>query len=288
MFFDEVLNQHHATIGVALGAIVFTIYLWGTRYQSQAIKPLLHKTEFRKFKLIKKEILTHNTAIYRFELPAGTGLNLPIGQHVSVKAAVTEDGKEVMRSYTPISLNDDKGHFDLLIKTYPTGVLSKHFASLQLGDELEVRGPKGNFLYTPNMCREIGMLAGGTGITPMFQIIQAVLKNPADKTRISLVFGNVTEEDILLRQRLTQLEKDHPEQLKVYHVLNNPPAGWTQGSGFINADVIKQYCPAPAKDVKILICGPPPMVKAMQATCEQLGYEPARPVSKLEDQVFKF
>lgn len=35
---------------------------------------------------------------------------------------------------------------------------------------MAVRGPKGNFNYTPNMCREIGMIAGGTGITPMLQV----------------------------------------------------------------------------------------------------------------------
>lgn len=93
-------------------------------------------------------------------------MNLPVGQHVSVKAMV--DGKEVTRSYTPTSLNEDLGYFDLLIKSYPTGALSKHFSTLTLGDYVEVRGPKGNFLYTPNMCKEIGMIAGGTGVTPMY------------------------------------------------------------------------------------------------------------------------
>ena len=46
--------------------------------------------------------------------------------------------------------------------------------------------------------------------------------------------------------------------------------------------------PAPAKDIKILLCGPPPMVSAMKKATESLGYEKPRPVSKLEDQVFCF
>ena len=53
-------------------------------------------------------------------------------------------------------------------------------------------------------------------------------------------------------------------------------------------DDSQAHCPAPAKDVKILICGPPPMVSAVKKATESLGYDKARPVSKLEDQVFAF
>lgn len=44
------------------------------------------------------------------------------------------------------------------------------FSDLSIGDTVNVRGPKGQFNYTPNMCRAIGMIAGGTGITPMLQV----------------------------------------------------------------------------------------------------------------------
>jgi hypothetical protein len=52
---------------------------------------------------------------YRFALPHPSDvLGLPIGQHISVSAEI--NGKDVMRSYTPTSSDDDLGHFDLLIK----------------------------------------------------------------------------------------------------------------------------------------------------------------------------
>jgi len=52
---------------------------------------------------------------YRFALPHPSDvLGLPIGQHISVSAEI--NGKEIMRSYTPTSSDDDLGHFDLLIK----------------------------------------------------------------------------------------------------------------------------------------------------------------------------
>lgn len=49
------------------------------------------------------------------------------------------------------------------------------------------------------------MIAGGTGVTPCYQVAQAILKDPADNTKISLVFGNLSEDDILLRKELDEL-----------------------------------------------------------------------------------
>ena len=68
------------------------------------------------------------------------------------------------------------------------------------------------------------MLAGGTGITPMYQVINAILKDPADSTDLSLVSANVGEDDILLRKELDTLAATHAN-FRVYYVLNNPPTG---------------------------------------------------------------
>ncbi|KAK9325471.1 hypothetical protein V1517DRAFT_314227 [Lipomyces orientalis] len=248
----------------------------------KALKPDV----FQEFELKEKTILSHNTGIYRFGLPNSNDmLGLPIGQHVSIAATI--DGKEIVRSYTPTSSDDDRGYFDLLIKSYPTGNISKYVAGLQIGQTIRVRGPKGNMVYRPGLVRAFGMIAGGTGITPMLQIVRAVLKNPEDKTEITLIFANVTEEDILLKDDLDDLAANH-ENFKVYYVLNSPKEGWTGGVGFVTADMIKAWCPPPAKDVKILLCGPPPMISVMKKATAELGYEKARPVSKLEDMVFAF
>ena len=153
---------------------------------------------------------------YRFQLPTPTSLlGLPIGQHISIGATITKpDGtsQEVVRSYTPISGDDQPGHFDLLVKSYPTGNISKHLAGIHVGQTIRVRGPKGAFVYTPNMVRHFGMVAGGTGITPMLQVVKAIIKGRAagDKTEVDLIFANVSEKDILLREDLDALTKDDP------------------------------------------------------------------------------
>ncbi|KAF9105077.1 NADH-cytochrome b5 reductase [Mortierella sp. AM989] len=253
---------------------------------SSARVPPMDPKEYRKFKLVDKVPCSPNTAMYKFALPHQDDLlNLPIGQHISIMANI--NGKDISRSYTPTSSSDDVGNFVLCIKSYPQGNISKMFAELKIGDTINARGPKGQFNYTPNMCRAIGMIAGGTGLTPMLQIIRAVLKNPADKTLINFIFANVTEEDIILKAELDALAKKYP-QFKVYYVLNTPPEGWTGGVGFVNADMIKEHMPPPAEDIKILLCGPPPMISAMSKITQELGYDKVNAVSKLPDQVFKF
>lgn len=54
-------------------------------------------------------------------------------------------------------------------------------------------------------------------------------------------------------------------RLEVYHVLNNPPAGWTQGTGFISKDLIESKLSKALENdkSKVLLCGPPPMLTAM-------------------------
>ena len=84
-------------------------------------------------------------------------------------------GKYVMRSYTPISDNDATGYVDFLVKTYEAGNLSRVFNNLKIGDTMQMKGPKGRFKYLPNMTERIGMVAGGTGITPCLQILRSAL-----------------------------------------------------------------------------------------------------------------
>ncbi|KAH9874170.1 NADH-cytochrome b5 reductase [Plenodomus lingam] len=280
-------------LALAIAAIVGGyIFFGGGNAKSKAAVPqksasksgdaniVLSKTEFREFPLKEKIVLTHNTAVYRFGLPRPTDvLGLPIGQHISLEAHIEGNEKPTVRSYTPTTSDNDKGHFDLLIKSYPTGNISKYVANLKIGDKMRVRGPKGAMVYTPNMVRRFGMIAGGTGITPMLQVIKAILRGRAsgDRTEVDLLFANVNAEDILLKDELDALAAQD-DKFRVHYVLNNPPPGWTGATGFVTQDLIEEKLPAPAPDVKILICGPPPMVKAMKGATEALGFDKAGPV----------
>ena len=249
----------------------------------------LDPANWKDFALQSKTQLSPNTALYRFALPHSRDvLGLPIGQHIAVSAEI--NGKTIIRNYTPVSLDDDRGFFALLIKTYEKGNISRYVTTLKPGDKMKVKGPKGNFKYAPNLVAHLGMIAGGTGIAPMIQVIRGVLRNPMDTTKITLIYANVNEDDILLRSELEELVDVHGEsRLKIYYVLNNPPAGWKGGVGFVTKEHIKELLPNPNEtDSKILICGPPPMVNAMKTNLDTLKYPLPNTISKLQDKTFVF
>ena len=102
------------------------------------------------------------------------------------------------------------------------------------------------------------MIAGGTGISPMIQVIRAILKNPSDRTTITLIYANVNQEDILLKYELEELLDIHGPRFKLFYVLNNPPPDWKGGVGFVTKEIINKHLPNPGEtDSKLLICGMP-------------------------------
>ncbi|KAJ6346386.1 hypothetical protein OIU78_008930 [Salix suchowensis] len=269
----ESLQSHRVemiSIAVALVAIgAGTAFYF---YITKKPKGCLDPENFKEYELVKRTELSHNVAKFKFALPTPDSvLGLPIGQHMSCRGKDSV-GEEVVKPYTPTTLDSDIGYFELVIKMYPQGRMSHHFREMREGDYMAVKGPKGRFKYQPNQVRAFGMIAGGTGITPMFQVTRAILENPDDKTNIHLIYANVTYEDILLKEEIDNLATIFPNQFNVYYVLNQPPEGWEGGVGFISKEMIQSRCPAPAHDVQILRCGPPPMNKAMAAHLNDLGY----------------
>ncbi|KAK9156493.1 hypothetical protein Scep_003067 [Stephania cephalantha] len=268
---DLLLNHRIelVSVGVALVAIgAASAYFLLSKKPKGSLDP----DRFKDFQLVKRTQLSHNVAKFRFSLPTPTSvLGLPIGQHMSCRGKDAL-GEQVIKPYTPTTLDSDVGFFDLVIKMYPQGRMSHHFREMRVGDYLAVKGPKGRFRYQQGQVRAFGMLAGGSGITPMFQVARAILEDPKDSTKLDLIYANVTFEDILLKEELDTLSSNYPGRFKVYYVLNQPPEGWNGGVGFVSKEMIQEHCPAPADDIKVLRCGPPPMNKAMAAHLDALGY----------------
>uniref|UniRef100_A0A4W2GDV6 NADH-cytochrome b5 reductase n=1 Tax=Bos indicus x Bos taurus TaxID=30522 RepID=A0A4W2GDV6_BOBOX len=278
-------------LGVALGA-----YL--VRRSRRPPVTLLDPNEKYQLRLLDKTTVNHNTKRFRFALPtAHHVLGLPVGKHVYLSARI--DGSLVIRPYTPVTSDEDQGYVDLVIKVYLKGVhpkfpeggkMSQYLDSLKIGDVVEFRGPsglltyagKGKFNIQPNkkappearVARNLGMIAGGTGITPMLQLIRAILKDPEDPTQCFLLFANQTEKDIILREDLEELQARHPGRFKLWFTLD-PPEGWAYSKGFVSVDMIREHLPAPGEDVLLLLCGPPPMVQlACHPSLDKLGYSP--------------
>ena len=97
----------------------------------------------------------------------------------------------------------------------------------------------------------------------MLQVVRELLLRAEMSTMLlTLIFANVTEDDILLRDLLDQLAQTHPN-FKVHYVLEKPPAKWEGSHGYVTADIVKKHLPGPSSDILIMVCGPPPMMKAI-------------------------
>lgn len=224
--------------------------------------------------LSQRTQVTHNTLVLRFALPSPQHrLGLPCGHHVRLSTEI--DGENVARPYTPVSDDTDIGFVDILVKVYYAnthpdypegGRLSQYLNTLPLGAKMTFTGPTGKFHYqgrgvfsrlsTPGFARHLSMVAGGTGITPLYAVMRAVLRDPGDATTMSLIFANLTEEDILLRAELELLAALHPERLKLYFVLASPPEGWTQGRSMVTTELMAERLFPPGPETLGLMCGP--------------------------------
>ena len=202
---------------------------------------------------------------------------------------------ECVLRYTPTSLNSTKGHFDLVVKAYPPGNgdgVSSYIHSLKPGDNIEVKGCYTKKKIEANQYKEIGLIAGGSGLTPMLQVAQELLNTIEDETKLSLLFANVGPEDVYVKSELDELASLFPERFSVtyahalgacsgspvdrliarcccdlgpirYCVDKTGGLSWAGPVGYVSAEHIEKYMPAPREGTLVMICGPGPMVSAI-------------------------
>nr|XP_022315131.1 NADH-cytochrome b5 reductase-like [Crassostrea virginica]XP_022315132.1 NADH-cytochrome b5 reductase-like [Crassostrea virginica]XP_022315133.1 NADH-cytochrome b5 reductase-like [Crassostrea virginica] len=163
---------------------------------------VLSDSEYRKFQIMEVKQETKNCFRYRIQLPEFSSLGLAIGQHIIIRD--TNNGMTLSRQYTPVSEITCVGHFDLLIKIYELGKMSQCVKKWKVGTEIEIRGPFGNFQYQANKYKKLILLAAGTGIAPMSQIIQGILGNEEDDTMIQLLYACRSYDEILMKSELNE------------------------------------------------------------------------------------
>jgi cytochrome-b5 reductase len=115
------------------------------------------------------------------------------------------------------------------------------------------------------------MLAGGTGITPIFQILQAAHKNN-DTCLFSVIFGNKTSQDILMKKELDEIKEAKNFDLNFNYLIDKHEDGWEGLVGYVNKDMITKQLPGPGDNTIILICGPPIMCEKSKSLLLELGY----------------
>jgi len=300
--FDELYGMYEALeaipVAVTVGVVAITAIIAKILLDRKKKKTTLEDPNVKySLKLVEKQIISHDTRKFIFALPSPNHiLGLPVGQHVYLSAKV--GGSLVVRPYTPTSSDEDLGHMDLVVKVYfrdvhpkfpEGGKMSQYLENMSIGDSIDVRGPSGlcvynglgNFSVKPDkkspaktlQVAQVSMIAGGTGITPMLQLITAVFRDPNDNTNLALLFANQSEEDILVREELEAIQAENPDRFKLWYTVDRPNEGWKYSSGFVDADLIKEHLFEPSDKNLVLMCGPPPMINfACQPNLDKLGH----------------
>ncbi|KAN0095778.1 NADH-cytochrome b5 reductase-like protein [Hyaloscypha variabilis] len=242
--------------------------------------------------LESSEAVNHNTKRLRFEFPnsnARSGLILTS----SVLVITWPKGKffPTARPYTPVSPLDQRGAIDLLVKKYPDGKASTYLHSLSPGDSLYFAGSLKGYRWTPNQCPRITLIAGGAGITPMYQLIQGILHNPDDRTKITLVFGVNSDADVLFKEEFEEFEGKFGDRFKAVYTVSRPGDDSPFRKGYVTKEMLEEVIGHAGKEkTKVFVCGPATMEKALLrrslfrsgegGILEQLGYR--------KDQVHRF
>jgi cytochrome-b5 reductase len=259
----------------------------------------LSPDEFRPLRLVSSQYETHDTRRFTFAFPDETaGFNYPVTSCVLVKYYDELQKQDVVRPYTPISVSGAKGTLELLVKRYSKAKMGQHIHTMRPDETLEFKGPFAKFAYKAGTYSHIGMIAGGTGIAPMYQLVRTIVDNPADtKTRLSLVYSSKSRKDMLLGTELCEMQKTHGNFHLYLTFTQEAPKRWLGGVGRVSKEMLKPFMPKPGeKNTAVLVCGPPAFMQTVSGDKDYTQKPPAqgalsgllKEMGYTERQVYKF
>jgi nitrate reductase (NAD(P)H) len=209
-----------------------------------------------------KAQIAKNYYILRFLLPDNDStLGIKTCQHIMIESEVPELGKTISKPFQPISDTNDKGFLDILVKVYQKvegnrdyGAFSNHLISLEEGQVVNLYGPYGNIAYNGKgelQCGDIthrfkkfGLIAGGSGVAPMFQMINRIHNLKGDRTAVSLIYATRHPDELCFADDLVKY--DIKGRLHFYPVCNNVDSEkWKYGIGTIQPQLIDDLMPSP-------------------------------------------
>ena len=269
-------------VGEAAEAAAFDRMWAGARRVAPKDAPItLNPKKWVALEVDAKVPLSHDTILLRLKLDSPEHqCGLPVGYHVYLRGEKNGEpgAKTVMRAYTPSSLNGTLGFVEFVIKVYfpndaaaypEGGALTRYLNEVTVGEFVDAKGPAGEIKYDgkgvvwvhglKKQVKQITMLAGGTGVAPMLQMIVAILADPDDTTVIKFLFANKSVKDILLKYTLDRLQTEHPGRFSVAYTVSKSDDVWKGLTGRVDKKMIENNCFAAGQgdETLALLCGPP-------------------------------
>ncbi|KAL9057105.1 MAG: hypothetical protein Q9162_002539 [Coniocarpon cinnabarinum] len=249
----------------------------------------LNDRSWNKALLHSKTTVSWDTRTFRFQLQhEEQNLGLPTGKHIMLRLRDPATRETIIRAYTPISEEKQKGYVDVLVKVYfntddrKGGKMSQAMDSLPMGHFVDFKGPIGKFQYlgrgrcTVNsrerIIRNFFMICGGSGITPIFQVFRAIMQDKHETTHCTILDGNRLVDDILCRKELDEYALGNGHKCKVLHTLTQAPEDWKGLRGRIAEPLLKEHCKREHAQSMVLICGPEALEKSVHRALREQGW----------------
>ena len=256
---------------VGLLGLYAALFVW-----VKLLKPA--KLKSRPFAVAEVTRLNHDTWNLRLKSAAGSFDYLP-GQFAFLTVSRQKE-KATEHPFTISSSPADREYISFTIKE--SGDFTKTIGATKPGEVARVEAPFGRFSYLklPPFGRLI-MIGGGVGITPMLSCLRHMAASGFDKP-LTLIWANKTKADIFLESELIALSAALPD-LKVHHVLSRQPA-YDGLKGYVDGNLLRKLIPNPSRDTRVMLCGPPAMMKTAAKGLRAVGI----PDSRVHTERFSF
>ena len=238
------------------------------------IQPLSAPTRSWRGKLRVGGIYKETANINTFRLVPSETRELPFnflpGQFLNLM--VEKEGRVLRRSYTIASSPTQRGYCEISVKREEVGVISAHLHhAVHVGDEIEVEGPFGNFVFTGSEDPRIVLIGGGVGVTPLMSVLR-FLTDRCWEGHVDVIYAAHAPGDFAFREELAALGHRH-SNLRVHLTASVAGEDWRGGKGRVTKEMILEAAPEIATS-RVHLCGPPSMMKAVAAALAELGVAP--------------
>jgi ferredoxin-NADP reductase len=177
-----------------------------------------------------------------------------------------EDEKGLRRHISVVTSPTERGVLGLCTRLRDTA-FKKTLAELELGDEVEVEEPKGDYRLPEDTSSHYVFVAGGIGIT-VFHSMLCWIADTGAPYRVTLVYSNRDRESTAFLDELQELERTLPD-FRLVTIMTDDP-GWDGESRRIDADVLRDHL-GELGDSTYLVAGPPAMVEAVAGQLSEAG-----------------
>ena len=252
--------------------LVLTDIWLATILYIRVVKPIIMiKKPYQVVKVIKER--GQSWSLY-LKPDGHDGLDFEAGQF----AWITTESPFIFRE-NPFSFSNSSDHEGNVIAftIKELGDFTSKIGGFEEGKTVFVDGPYGTFSMDEHACKKMAFIAGGIGSAPVMSMLRT-LADREDKKETYFFYGNPTWESIIFQEELEALEKKL--NLKLVHVLERPPEEWQGEKGFITADILGRYLPEDYQDFTYFLCGPLPMINAVEGALHTLHIPPGQVYSE--------